>query len=147
MELTCDGVKGRDSQQYDDGHINIQSHSNVDKYGSRKYICLWCKGRIGPLSQSTREAVPGGASPSTPPGRAVLHEDVAGAFGCPRGAGGALDQPSPLLPASASWNNLRDHLVQPLLKEEPPAQSLWFKESELNGGAGRAWRPCSYNGP
>lgn len=55
MRLTCDGVKGRDSQQYDDGHINIQSHSNLDKYGSRKYICLWCRGRIGPFSQSARE--------------------------------------------------------------------------------------------
>lgn len=48
--LTCDGVQGSDGQQYDNGHINIQSHCNLDKYGSRKYICLWWKGRIGPLS-------------------------------------------------------------------------------------------------
>lgn len=37
--------------------------------------------------------------------------------------------------------NLREHLVQPLLKEEPLVCSFWLKESELNGGAGRAVPP------
>lgn len=90
-------------------------------------------------------AVPRGASPSTPPGRAVLQ----GLLGGPSYRSAPEEREGPwisrlhcLLEAERVManNNLRDHLVQPLLKEEPPAQSFWFKESELNG-AGRADPP------